>query len=1112
MLVIDFRNKRILSKNSYSVVGNKDSDVIVFYSHFVQYANSTIYLKVLSDNYADKINIPSENVRIEDDTLVVEWTMTQEACSSEKLMLQLQFEDNGEIAQTSIASVTLGNTLNISEHIEPHYPRVLEFLQEQITSLQNGSVATFEIAFESDTLTLTTKNADGDVLDTLTATIPLSDKVDKVEGMGLSHNDFTDALLEKLQNIEAGAQVNVLEGVQVDGVDLQVDANKKVNIVLIGKVDKTNSHNKVYGTDNSGAQTTFDVDNGTGYGGKVARRDSNNQLHVPAQPTANDHATSKGYVDTKIANIQRDAYKPVDITEYPTLNDFLASTGEEGFLYLYPIDTSEAPTFSSGYYRYIWENNAWLYLGTTIIDLSGYTTDQEFETHTGNKNNPHEVTKTQVGLGNVDNTSDADKPVSTAQQTALDGKVDKVNGKQLSTEDYTTAEKNKVAGIEANAQVNTIEGVNVNNQPLTPDANKKVNIDLTSFATITNMETYGKSLEVSMNSSTYVVTFTLKDKNNNVLSTQTIDLPLESVVVGGSYDNTTKSLILTLDNGNTITIPVADLVSGLVSTTDLATALASYYTKTESDTRFATKNEALKMVELTWAELKALRDNNQLVKGMQYRITDFVTTTAQARTQSANHPFDIIVVADDVNKLNENARAINHAGDTYFANSKLSSWKIKYCLDNDTNRFAWADATNGKGVIYRMIDEFDNDCPYDFKNIQFARYKITACENAPSLVGKYLGNYDHNGSLILTREMSVDENDLHYYYTFDCCGVDYSMNAIGTTLTRPDSSTFTLDQIQCLDCFIAIDTSDTEKRYLNNIVTLIETSRDLSIKFTDFDCRNSTLLGGATDFEIATLTNSLIGSVGSTYIDGYIGQFSRVQRINNSLICNDGVAYVVFAGSQVGTIIDSTIIGGSGQIFSYSTIRNILYSVLKCRVAFHYSTIGTIHTCNLKASYLFYYTNLVDIYGCSGEAITVYCGYSQIAYIYQITEVIENNEKPDMFIMNSNITFLRECSFKELNAVRVLYLWNCSFKKVYNTNFIRHIGITCNQNLNGCNFEGKVSYINISSSNTSQVISNTNIHGVSGEENNVKNIVLNEDYSVEHQVDVYAINHSIVEV
>lgn len=51
--------------------------------------------------------------------------------------------------------------------------------------------------------------------------------------------------------------------------------------------------------------------------------------------------------------------------------------------------------------------------------------------------------------GNVDNTSDANKPVSIAQQAALDLKVDKVTGKGLSTEDYTTSEKNKLASIDA---------------------------------------------------------------------------------------------------------------------------------------------------------------------------------------------------------------------------------------------------------------------------------------------------------------------------------------------------------------------------------------------------------------------------------------------------------------------------------------------------------------------------------------------------------------------------------------------------------------------------------------------------------------------------------------
>lgn len=104
--------------------------------------------------------------------------------------------------------------------------------------------------------------------------------------------------------------------------------------------------------------------------------------------------------------------------------------------------------------------------------------------HLTNTSNPHSVTKTQVGLSNVDNTSDLNKPISTVTQTALNNKanithihvetditdldkytqsetdtllsdkVDKVVGKQLSEEDYTTTEKTKLSGIEVNAQVN----------------------------------------------------------------------------------------------------------------------------------------------------------------------------------------------------------------------------------------------------------------------------------------------------------------------------------------------------------------------------------------------------------------------------------------------------------------------------------------------------------------------------------------------------------------------------------------------------------------------------------------------------------------------------------
>lgn len=103
------------------------------------------------------------------------------------------------------------------------------------------------------------------------------------------------------------------------------------------------------------------------------------------------------------------------------------------------------------------------------------------------------------------------------------------------------------------------------NKPTIPDVSnfitKDVN-DLTYYELKTNT---GSIIELSINSSTYVVTLNLKNSAGTVISTGNIDLPLESVVVNGSYNNTTKKVILTLQSGSTIEFSVADLVAGLQS-------------------------------------------------------------------------------------------------------------------------------------------------------------------------------------------------------------------------------------------------------------------------------------------------------------------------------------------------------------------------------------------------------------------------------------------------------------------------------------------------------------------------------------------------------------------
>ena len=65
--------------------------------------------------------------------------------------------------------------------------------------------------------------------------------------------------------------------------------------------------------------------------------------------------------------------------------------------------------------------------GNLIKEFINETLTVETDAHIADTENPHEVTKAQVGLGNADNTADADKPVSTAQQAELDLKANRLD-------------------------------------------------------------------------------------------------------------------------------------------------------------------------------------------------------------------------------------------------------------------------------------------------------------------------------------------------------------------------------------------------------------------------------------------------------------------------------------------------------------------------------------------------------------------------------------------------------------------------------------------------------------------------------------------------------------
>lgn len=78
---------------------------------------------------------------------------------------------------------------------------------------------------------------------------------------------------------------------------------------------------------------------------------------------------------------------------------------------------------------------------------------------------------------------------------------------------------------------------------------------------------YATTLSVEMDHDTYVLTVTLSNEDGERLASGTVDLPIESMIIDGDYDAVNKKLILTLQNGNKIDVPIAALIDGLVPDT-----------------------------------------------------------------------------------------------------------------------------------------------------------------------------------------------------------------------------------------------------------------------------------------------------------------------------------------------------------------------------------------------------------------------------------------------------------------------------------------------------------------------------------------------------------------
>lgn len=191
-----------------------------------------------------------------------------------------------------------------------------------------------------------------------------------------------------------------------------------------------------------------------------------------------------------------------------------------------------------------------------FLDKEGLIrTIEHIKTHIANEIG--KLTKADFGLSNVDNTSDADKPISTLQQNALNNKVDKISGKGLSTNDFTTDEKNKLSFISSGAEVNQ-------------NAYSNVIVNSTTLSAKTETDSLqlvaGSNVTLTPDSSTNKITISSTGGGGTVSSLT--DLGVNATAEELNYVDGVTSNIQTQLNGKASTSTATTSANGIMSSTD----------------------------------------------------------------------------------------------------------------------------------------------------------------------------------------------------------------------------------------------------------------------------------------------------------------------------------------------------------------------------------------------------------------------------------------------------------------------------------------------------------------------------------------------------------------
>lgn len=249
----------------------------------------------------------------------------------------------------------------------------------------------------------------------------------------------------KLNGIDTGAEVNVIETVKVNGT-AQTVSGKAVDITVPTKTSSL--------TNDSGYITSDDVPV-TSVNGDTGDIETTRTASIQFNSTAALAEGTTGTSDMTAAEIVQ-AY-----AHRFAIHAYVAGAGKG--------EIAALPLSKRNY-------------GTNVVTFAGTYYDEDEDCTYFMEISVNGTVATVTSYFKVaDETTVGDK---------LDNKVDKVSGKGLSTNDYTTAEKTKLSGIATGAQVNVIESIKVNGTAQTISS-KAVNITVpTKVSQLTNDSSY----------------------------------------------------------------------------------------------------------------------------------------------------------------------------------------------------------------------------------------------------------------------------------------------------------------------------------------------------------------------------------------------------------------------------------------------------------------------------------------------------------------------------------------------------------------------------------------------------------------------------------------------